>query len=90
MIADTPFGQVARRGTYIEFVAQARNSKTAVFGVRTAHSGLIGTVKWCRWRRYAFFPEAETMFDALCLREIVRFLDDLMGERRPFIVPRTR
>lgn len=43
----------------------------------------LGQVKWYgAWRRYVFYPEVETLFDARCLAEIQKFLDARMNERK--------
>ena len=43
----------------------------------TSNSGIhLGRVSWfAQWRRYAFQPIAETVFDANCLREIADFIE---------------
>jgi hypothetical protein len=45
------------------------------------HAGAtLGRVKWHgQWRRYAFFPEPGTLFEADCLRAIAAFCE---GETR--------
>jgi hypothetical protein len=36
--------------------------------------GSLGEVRWfCRWRKYTFFPEPGTTFDAGCLSQIAGF-----------------
>jgi hypothetical protein len=52
---------------------------TQIWNVQSVHTGIdLGVVKWySSWRRYAFFP-ADTLFDAECLQEIVKFLDEQM------------
>ena len=45
-----------------------------VFSAGTAI--LLGVVKWrTGWRRYAFEPEVNTVFDSACLTEMAQFLD---------------
>lgn len=52
----------------------------AVVGNQGDH--LLGEVKWfARWRRYAFFPEQSSIFDASCLNEISGFIERQMEER---------
>jgi hypothetical protein len=42
----------------------------------------LGYVKWFpRWRRYAFFPGDDSVFDAACLQEVTAFIDGLMQAR---------
>jgi hypothetical protein len=33
---------------------------------------------WSGWRRYCFFPEAKSLFDASCLKEIEAFITTQM------------
>lgn len=43
---------------------------------------LLGEVKWFpRWRRYGFFPEEGSVFDATCLQDITAFIDSKMQAR---------
>lgn len=36
----------------------------------------LGLVKWfAAWRRYAFFPAPETIFEQDCLRDIAAFIE---------------
>jgi hypothetical protein len=57
---------------------------TQIFEVRSVHTGiLLGEISWyARWRRYAFYPDAGNLLDAECLREIAKFLDDIMMARK--------
>lgn len=59
--------------------------KTLVFLVLTKDELplTLGKIKWFgRWRQYAFFPEAETVFEKKCLADITNFLKLLMDERK--------
>jgi hypothetical protein len=50
--------------------------RTLVWPVRTLEGALLGSVKWYgRWRKYAFFPEAGTVFETGCLRDIAGFCE---------------
>lgn len=43
----------------------------------------LGQVLWYgAWRRYAFHPEACTVYEPTCLRDIAAFCDWLMAERK--------
>lgn len=67
-------------GTHILFLRQP-NRETGVtqvwlvFTKATDQMGtLIGTVKWFgRWRKYAFFPEPNMVFEEVCMGEISEF-----------------
>ncbi len=58
--------------------------KTHVYHVVTIDGGVkLGEVRWWgAWRKYAFFPEASTLYEPTCLRDIAAFIDGLMEERR--------
>jgi hypothetical protein len=44
----------------------------------------LGMIKWrSGWRKYAFFPQTDTLFESQCLRDIATFLDQLMIARNP-------
>ena len=36
----------------------------------------LGEVKWnSGWRKYCFYPAEETLYDSICLLELVNFID---------------
>lgn len=69
--------------TYIEFELIKNNPKTKVYSVKSIRGSVsLGVVSWFgKWRRYAFFPEEDTVFDSNCLEDIKNFMDNLMKER---------
>ena len=74
---------------WIEFVELGRSisGRTRRFEVRPRASDSdergLGMVTWYgAWRRYAFHPEALTVFESQCLRDIAAFCDWLMAERK--------
>ena len=43
----------------------------------------LGEIKWrYTWRKYAFYPCSSTLFDSKCLKEITKYIDDLMEARK--------
>jgi len=43
----------------------------------------LGVVKWFgRWRKYAFFPLAECVFEEVCLRDLAEFCETSTREHR--------
>lgn len=63
------------------------SGKTRIWTVDVADPDIItislGEVKWFgRWRKYAFFPKAETVFEQCCLREIAEFCERQTRERK--------
>lgn len=59
---------------YLRFRAAGASAsyKTEVWEVETAASGtVLGEIRWFgRWRQYAFFPSAETVYNPDCLDSI--------------------
>lgn len=63
---------------------------TKVFHILPSHGGRVspgagrlGVVQWfAAWRRYNFFPDPGSSFDASCLRDLATFCDQLMQERK--------
>lgn len=67
--------------SYLSFPLVSSTDKTQVYNV--VGSGYLGKVKWyANWRRYVFFPNAETLFDVSCLNEITGFINGLMEARK--------
>lgn len=64
---------------YIEFkqCELPRGRKTQAWEVSSIAGGcLLGYVQWkTGWRRYTFEPTEDTVFDALCLKELAQFLE---------------
>lgn len=72
--------------TYVTFryIGIALGQKTGRWHVLSTESGdILGHVKWFgRWRRFAFFPEAETVFEQDCMRDIAEFIEARTKEHR--------
>ena len=62
---------------WIEFVEAERLPKTVVWYVQTKDSrDVLGQVRWFgRWRKYAFYPYPETIYEQDCLRQIAAFVE---------------
>lgn len=69
---------------WIRFDEVGDTGKTKIFEVRSLEGEfLLGEIRWFgRWRKYAFFPDADTIFERDCLMDIADFLDKVMLERR--------
>jgi hypothetical protein len=71
---------------WIEFYEVPGNGrKTRTWDVRpTADPNtLLGQVKWFgRWRAYAFFPCADTVYERTCLRDLAQFCERQTYEHR--------
>ena len=52
------------------------SGKTRIWLIRNGYNKCtLGTIKWyAAWRRYAFYPDADTVFDEGCMRTILEFL----------------
>lgn len=74
-------------GRYIRFekLPRKENRKTDVYKIVTKYENpeIIGSIEWFgRWRKYAFFPIKDTVYETVCLNDIIKFLNDLMLERK--------
>ncbi len=69
---------------WIEFRVKHDTGKTKVYDVVAKERGeMLGEVKWfARWRKYAFHPNAGTLYEQDCLNDISSFLDRLKEERK--------
>ncbi len=67
-----------------QFVSLPTNGKTQVWSVLNSSTGIrLGTIRWYSgWRRYVFMPESDTMYDALCMTEIVGHIQTEMAKPR--------
>jgi hypothetical protein len=64
------------QASYIYFTdpQPSASGKTQVWFVMAEGGGQLGEIKWFgRWRRYAFFPLAGTVFEETCLHELAAF-----------------
>ena len=74
---------IAFQGTYLKIWYAGTTGKTERYTVLTNDGILLGTIKWfSKWRKYAFFPSAETLFEESCLGEIANFLLELKAVRK--------
>lgn len=70
------------RGKWIIFNEVEIKPKTSVWGIVTNDGIPLGQIKWfAQWRKYSFFPNADTVFEKTCLMEIVNFIEKLMMDR---------
>lgn len=85
------------RGSYIKFdpVQKLKQQRTWKWTVRTLDGNgqtgniTLGEVKWFgRWVKYSFFPAADCVFEATCLREIADFIEQRTTEHRDAILRR--
>ena len=51
--------------------------------VENKYGNVLGEIKWYGpWRRYVFHPCEQTLFDASCLKEITKYINKLMEDRK--------
>lgn len=70
---------------WITIVEQDYAGKTRKFTVVTndANKFILGEIKWYGpFRKYSFFPNGNTVFEATCMSGIVNFMNELMAERK--------
>lgn len=70
--------------SWIKFKLLVKKTKTNVWAVVTTYDKPItlGVIKWhCLWRKYAFFPEDDTLYEQQCLKDIINFMDKQMELR---------
>jgi hypothetical protein len=70
---------------WIDFVEYPTNGVTKAFTVvpKENEAIYIGKIKWyAPWRKFAFFPEPNCVFETQCLKDITSFIDKLMLDRK--------
>ena len=69
---------------WINFVLIKEGKKTNVWLV-VPNEGRerLGEIKWfSHWRKYAFFPLPDTVYEDDCLKDIAEFIDQQMIQRK--------
>ena len=64
---------------YIDFepAGKSASGKTKLWDVISHEEDVLGQVKYHpHWRRYAFYPEAHTLYEQDCLRKIADFIEE--------------
>jgi len=71
-------------GTHIKFVPAPPKPKTKVWWVVNKYDdGHIGNIGWyASWRKYSFFPNPNTVYEQVCLREIADFCERKTAEHK--------
>lgn len=70
---------------WIDFIEYESKGVTKAFAVvpKENRATVIGKVKWYgAWRCYAFFPAPNCVFETQCLKDITKFIEGLMLERK--------
>lgn len=76
-----------RKPKWLEFqeLEMQPNKKTKTFLVWNKENDEvpIGEIKWYGpFRKYAFYPQPNTVYEPTCMQDITDFLNDLMDERK--------
>ena len=71
-------------GTHIKFMPDIPKPKTKTWRVLNKYDeGDLGWIGWyAGWRKYSFFPNPETVFEQVCLREIAAFCERKTQEHK--------
>lgn len=73
------------KAKWIDFVLVGTKPKTLIWEVRTKEERWhnLGKIQWFAvWRKYAFFPESNLVFESRCLSDISDFLTFATNEHR--------
>jgi hypothetical protein len=74
-------------GTYVRFdyTTDSKSGKTEIWTVfpKDDLTDYLGTVQWmARWRKYAFYPNPETVYEETCMGDISTFIKILTYRHR--------
>ena len=69
---------------WINFKIIKDNGVTKIWEIKPKKEELpLGFIKWYPpWRKYAFFPVDDTLYEPTCLRDIAKFIEGQMQARR--------
>ena len=74
---------ISKVGQFVNFSEIGDTGKTKRFSVTSKGNDLLGHVQWFgAWRKYCFYPSANTIWDTKCLFEVMTFIGALMNERK--------
>lgn len=78
-------GEPSKYLAFIDMTLQHSQRKTKTFYVVSRVGGdRLGEIKWHGpWRRYVFQPLGPSIYDANCLKDIAKFIDNEMEQRKP-------
>jgi len=62
---------------YVDLLAKSKSGKTNIYQV-VSNGVFLGDIKWhAPWRKYAFFPDANTLYEQDCLKDLESFLTEI-------------
>lgn len=67
----------------VNYLTDSKTGKTKVFEVLALDCEIIlGYIKWYgAWRKYVFYPEANTLYDNKCMIELARICEEKTKEQ---------
>ena len=76
--------RIENEGKWIVFVLVKEGEKTNVWQVATKDlKEKLGEIKWFpHWRKYAFIPYEETIYENTCLHDMADFIEGQMNLRK--------
>jgi hypothetical protein len=73
----------SKKGEFVDFIEIGDTGKTKRYSINTKTGDLFGGIQWYgAWRKYCFFPSANTIWDSKCLNEVNDFISRLMEQRK--------
>jgi hypothetical protein len=71
-------------GTHIRFAEGPPKPKTLTWYVVNRYDDIcLANIEWyAPWRKYAWFPKPNTVYEWVCLREIAQFCEDMTASHR--------
>lgn len=61
---------------FFGYQRKSKSGKTSQWYVQDAGGRVLGEIKWyARWRRYALYPEPETVWEQNCLQTCANFCE---------------
>jgi hypothetical protein len=68
---------------HFEEMPKSAERKTLIFAAVTKEGQVIGQIRWfAAWRKYCFYPFAETVWEENCLRQIADFIEGETKKQR--------
>ncbi len=72
---------------WIRNIGRQPGAKTARFEVWSKSPCRIGMIKWYpAWRCYSYFPDPNTLYEKVCLREIADFCEEVTRQQKIKII----
>lgn len=82
-VADDPIPIYVNQWLRFKDVTPEGRKTKVVAVVSDTHGDVLGHIKWFgRWRQYAFFPEAGTVWNPDCMTGVSRQIKEMMSQRR--------